>query len=144
MSEWMNLIDLRSGAIFETKDGIIAVKTEYFYSDYNPQPQCVLLASGEYAHFSKKDMEQVREIKTTDRALTTIEQLNNTFSQLPDSQIDIRLCLSSTSTEGNQVDYVAEGTDEWGNVSHIVSGITDTPINALEVITEVLVMRKRS
>lgn len=60
--EWIRLADLRLGAIFETKDGIRAVKTEY----QRPRGgcQCVLLESGEYAHFGEAhDEMMVREIR---------------------------------------------------------------------------------
>lgn len=58
---WITLHALRKGAIFETRDGIRAVKSEYWYSNYSA-PQCVLLESGEYAHFPLKLNEVVREI----------------------------------------------------------------------------------
>lgn len=58
---WTTLDALRKGAIFETQDGIRAVKSEYWYST-GGAPQCVLLASGEYAHFALKRKEPVREI----------------------------------------------------------------------------------
>lgn len=57
--------DLRKGAIFETMDSVRAVKSEYSYGD-GPgagfQSQCILLESGEYAHFPAKNNEIVREI----------------------------------------------------------------------------------
>lgn len=60
-SALVRLYDLRDGAPFETRDGIRAVKTEYYYPD--GAPECVLLASGEYAHFQNKGNEIVREIQ---------------------------------------------------------------------------------
>jgi hypothetical protein len=59
---WVRLYNLRDGAIFENKDGIRAVKSEYSYSNENLQPQCILLASGEFAHFPDKENTWVREI----------------------------------------------------------------------------------
>lgn len=60
---------LRTGAVFETvPDGIRAVKSEYFGSD-DPeawpyqQSQCILLSSGEYAHFELNNMTPVRELQ---------------------------------------------------------------------------------
>jgi hypothetical protein len=47
---WVPLQDLRDGAIFETQSGIRAVKSGYHYSNAGAI-QCVLLESGEYAHF---------------------------------------------------------------------------------------------
>ena len=58
--------NLRNGALFRTPDGVLAVKSEYRYSDgVDTQSLCVLLESGEYAHFPKKDMELVYELKLT-------------------------------------------------------------------------------
>ena len=67
MAEYIELRHLRKGAIFETKDGVKAVKSEYCYDSLWPhneetQCQCVLLASGEYAHFPDKNDELVKEI----------------------------------------------------------------------------------
>lgn len=50
-SDWTTLEALRKGAIFETRDGIRAVKSEYRY-EYGGI-ECVLLASGEAAHFDQ-------------------------------------------------------------------------------------------
>ena len=49
--EWIVLEELRPGAIFETRTGVRAVKSEYRYPYGGIE--CVLLASGEAAHFSK-------------------------------------------------------------------------------------------
>jgi hypothetical protein len=51
MSEWIPLSEAPKGAVFETKDGCRAVKSEYRYP--NGGHECVLLASGEYAHFAQ-------------------------------------------------------------------------------------------
>lgn len=65
MSEWTTLGALRDGAIFETRDGTRAVKSEYHYT--NGGCECVLLASGEYAHFARGGFDHngtsVREIE---------------------------------------------------------------------------------
>lgn len=61
LGPWMQLDDIPTGALFETRDGVIAMKSEYHY-DNGSQWQCVLYASGEYAHFPNKNREQVREI----------------------------------------------------------------------------------
>ena len=61
--DWTTLGELRKGAIFETEDGIRAVKSEYHYgNEPGSQCQCVLLESGEYAHFPQKNRTRVREI----------------------------------------------------------------------------------
>ena len=59
---FVRLRNLRNGAIFETKDGTKAVKSEYHY-DNGSQCQCVLLESGEYAHFNDADETWVKEIE---------------------------------------------------------------------------------
>jgi hypothetical protein len=45
---WVPLQDLRDGAVFETQEGVRAVKSEYTYPYGGIL--CVLLESGEYAH----------------------------------------------------------------------------------------------
>lgn len=54
------LHELRKGAVFATEDGIYAVKSEYRYSD--GQWQCILLESGEYAHFRDGNHTVVYEV----------------------------------------------------------------------------------
>lgn len=52
--KYFHLEDIPCGSIFETQDGVRAVKSEYRYSNNNSQPMCILLASGEFAHFPEK------------------------------------------------------------------------------------------
>lgn len=60
---YVRLCNLRNGAIFATQNGIKAVKSEYVYSNKpNSQCECVLLESGEYAHFANGNDEWVKEI----------------------------------------------------------------------------------
>lgn len=54
--------NLRNGALFVTKEGTQAVKSEYFYPDGNSE--CILLSSGEYAQFPKGDKTLVTEISS--------------------------------------------------------------------------------
>lgn len=58
---WMKLRDLPDGALFENEGGTRAVKSEY-HDGSTWQCQCVLLASGEYAHFARGNDERVREV----------------------------------------------------------------------------------
>jgi hypothetical protein len=60
MPDWTTLGELQPGALFRTRAGILAVKSEYYYP--NAQSECVLLASGEYAHFPEKNDVEVQEI----------------------------------------------------------------------------------
>lgn len=58
---WVSLDDLRQGALFvEADHGTLAVKSEYRYPDGTPD--CILLASGEHAHFKFKGKTLVREV----------------------------------------------------------------------------------
>jgi len=59
---FVRLINLRNGAVFQTKEGTCAVKSEYRYSNENLECECVLLESGEYAHFPNGNDEWVKEI----------------------------------------------------------------------------------
>lgn len=50
--EWEPLGAIDKGSVFVSQGGVWAVKSEYFYSNKPfSQCQCILLASGEYAHF---------------------------------------------------------------------------------------------
>jgi hypothetical protein len=84
MSEnrWIKLEKLRTGAIFETRSGIRAIKSEYHYPNFNCQ--CVLLASGEYAHFEKGDNELVREIRLAEVS-EQMKQLESDNARLRES-----------------------------------------------------------
>jgi hypothetical protein len=53
----LTIADVPPGTVFRTANGIWAVKSEYRYP--NGSCQCVLLASGEYAHFARGDDETV-------------------------------------------------------------------------------------
>lgn len=57
----VTLFELRPGAIFVTRDGVRAVKTQYHYP--NGQCECVLLKSGEYAHFEQGNLTMVQEVE---------------------------------------------------------------------------------
>ena len=59
---WVRLGALRPGAVFETRDGVRAVKSDYTYPTGGCE--CVLLASGDAAHFHPiHDATEVREIE---------------------------------------------------------------------------------
>ena len=60
VDKWIPLGDLRKGAIFETKKGTRAMKTEYHTFAAGTQCDCYLLNGGETAHFLNKDNELVR------------------------------------------------------------------------------------
>ena len=51
---------LRAGATFVTQKGVMAVKSEYRYGDTDRQFMCILLESGEFAHFPEGAQEAVK------------------------------------------------------------------------------------
>lgn len=53
---------LPAGTLFRTDAGVVALKTQYHYTNHNPQPMCILLGSGEYAHFPAREQTRVRPI----------------------------------------------------------------------------------
>lgn len=53
MNGWQQLSEIPNGSIFETREGVRAVKSEYRYSNEYPAIQVVLLANGEYGHFAQ-------------------------------------------------------------------------------------------
>jgi hypothetical protein len=53
----LTVADVVPGKVFRTQAGIWAVKSEYHYPNGNCK--CVLLGSGEYAHFPLGDAEPV-------------------------------------------------------------------------------------
>jgi hypothetical protein len=57
----MPLKDLRPGAIFVTRDGVYAVKTEYHH--LSGVCMCILLASGSCAEFAGGNLEMVQEVR---------------------------------------------------------------------------------
>lgn len=59
---YLPLSILPPGMIFTTRDGTLAVKSEYLYDD-SPDPLCILLESGEYAHFPNGENELVRALE---------------------------------------------------------------------------------
>lgn len=67
MNEWTRLSDLRPGAIFVTRTGILAVKSEYHSS--SGHCECILLASGEYAGFDKGGLDPAKHNATEVREI---------------------------------------------------------------------------
>lgn len=61
-SKWTTLDDLRPGAAFITRERVKAVKSEYKYGDVQSRWECILLASGEFAHFPDMNQTEVRQI----------------------------------------------------------------------------------
>jgi hypothetical protein len=62
--EWVTLASLPPGTIFITKEGVRAVKSEYHLT--SGQCECILLDSGEYAHFPNKNGELVSPLTLVD------------------------------------------------------------------------------
>lgn len=68
----MTLNEVASGSVFVTVSGVIAVKTEYFYS--TGTPMCILLESGEYAHFPLRGLEPVKAVYTAGYIRTVLKR----------------------------------------------------------------------
>ncbi len=66
-----------------------------------------------------------------------LAKIDKLFNAIPDSQLDIRVSLSS-GPNGLEVDFVMERFDEWGNPSHMVSGIVEHVEDALKIMVETL------
>ncbi len=61
LQNWTTLAALQPGAIFETEDGVRAVKSAWPYSgEPDSQYLCVLLDSGKYGHFPQRNATKVR------------------------------------------------------------------------------------
>ena len=58
---YIRLEELEPGALFTTKKGTVAVKSEYRMP--SGQCMCILVASGEYAHFERGNDTPVRELR---------------------------------------------------------------------------------
>lgn len=59
-SDWLTLEDLEPGALFETTNGVRAIKSDYRRDN---QPLCISCEDGRFAHFPDKEKEKVRQIK---------------------------------------------------------------------------------
>jgi len=64
---WVRLGDLPPGLIFATQNGVLAVKSEY-HNSWTGQCMCVLLQSGEYAHFLEGDETLVTALEIAEMA----------------------------------------------------------------------------
>lgn len=63
LGDQTTLDGIRKGAVFATEDGVYATKTEYKYGDEaGSQWMCILLESGEFAHFPDKNKTIVYEV----------------------------------------------------------------------------------
>lgn len=71
----VSLKELRPGAVFITRNGTYAVKSQYQYnSSRNAQCLCILLENGEIAYFADGNNTLVREVNCSlDTALVAPE-----------------------------------------------------------------------
>ena len=60
MPEWTTLEMLQPSAVFKTRDGVLAIKTNRYMA--NAQSECTLLANGERAYFLDGNSTAVQEI----------------------------------------------------------------------------------
>jgi hypothetical protein len=66
--EWIPLRDLLPGFVFVTERGTLAVKSEYHLT--GGKCMCILLQSGEYAHFEHGDDTLVRVVELKEMEMT--------------------------------------------------------------------------
>jgi hypothetical protein len=90
------LKDLRPGALFTTRNGIIAVKSAHIYGDV--QCEAILLETGEYAHFSEGDMTPVREVELEGQAVSPEPEHEHTFTLAASSHNILRMCPTCGTT----------------------------------------------
>lgn len=109
---WTTLGELPPGSIFETKEGIKAVKSEYYYSNepYS-QCQCVLLESGEYAHFPEKNKTAVRKIDPVGNILEVSSVFLSRDEEIWDGIVGAlwKLCTGDTADARKRAnDFIVE------------------------------------
>jgi hypothetical protein len=87
------LKDLRPGALFTTRSGIMAVKTAYIHD--SGQCKCVRLEDGQSPHFSEGDMTPVREVELVEgRAVDTPPEHEHTFTIAASNSLALRMCTT--------------------------------------------------
>lgn len=84
--EWTTLEELDKGAIFETRDNVLAIKTVYKKDD-KPETQfdCFLVPDGAYAYFENKNKTEVREVFLSTNELATVFIIDDA-KELPKSE----------------------------------------------------------
>jgi hypothetical protein len=90
------LKDLRPGALFTTRSGTMAVKTEYYFD--SGQCQCFLLESGEAAHFQEGNMTPVREVELEGQAVLSEPEHEHTFTIAASRTVVARACTGCGMT----------------------------------------------
>jgi hypothetical protein len=89
--------DLRPGALFTTRNGIMAVKTAYIHD--SGQCKCVRLEDGQSPHFSEGDMTPVREVELVEgRAVDTPPEHEHTFTLAASHHNILRMCPTCGTT----------------------------------------------
>lgn len=98
-SQPIALRDVPFGSIIETNDGIRACVSEYVYTnDVDSQRQCILLASGEYAHFDKGNDEIVRVIDLAALATAKAER-DKAVESIRECRTYLRGCMNHAFDE---------------------------------------------
>jgi hypothetical protein len=90
------LKDLRPGALFTTRSGIMAVKTAYIHD--SGQCKCVRLEDGQSPHFSEGDMTPVREVELEGQAVDTPPEHEHTFTLAASGTFVTRMCSTCGMT----------------------------------------------
>jgi hypothetical protein len=87
--------DLRTGALFTARDGMMAVKTGPFFK--NGDTECLVLATGKYIHLS--DMTPVREVELVEgQAVASEPEHEHTFTLAVSGTVVARMCTGCGMT----------------------------------------------
>jgi hypothetical protein len=90
------LKDIRPGALFTTRSGIMAVKTAYIHD--SGQCKCVRLEDGQSPHFSEGDMTPVREVELEGQAVAAEPEHEHTFTIAASRTVVARMCTGCGMT----------------------------------------------
>jgi hypothetical protein len=90
------LKDLRPGALFTTRSGIMAVKSADYFA--NGESQCIVLETGKPVHFQEGDMTPVREVELEGQAVDTPLEHEHTFTLAASSHNILRMCPTCGTT----------------------------------------------
>lgn len=135
MKTWTTLAELREGALFVTRKGVRAVKTEYRYP--NGGIECVLEASGEYAHFAQDIREptartrahnatEVREVPWPEDAPSPVAQPDG--ARVSEAEIAEVLRHEATATPGPWDVGPSGRIRAGGEVIGLVERLEDRPL----------------
>ncbi len=110
--DWTTLGELRHGAVYETRYGVIGCKVDHYSSYGGTRLDCILLDSGVVAHFPPGDHEEVREVDlrfllacAADR-LKESEAYRRGFADGADAMREKAVKASETHLYGRQIGHL--------------------------------------